>query len=106
MDKKTEVRDIVTCQGPLLVSEASWLGMLVLQPGRFPGSTSGKELTCQCTGLKRHRFESWVGKIFWSRKWPHDSVFLPGKFHGQRNLVGYSAWGPKELNMTGQNSGI
>ena len=23
-------------------------------------------------------------------------VFLPGKFHGQRNLVGYSAWGRKE----------
>jgi len=28
------------------------------------------------------------------------SVFLPGKFHGQRNLVGYSPWGHKESNMT------
>ena len=27
-------------------------------------------------------------------------VFLPGKSHGQRNLVGYSPWGHKELNMT------
>ena len=27
-------------------------------------------------------------------------VFLPGKFHGQRSLVGYSPWGPKELDMT------
>ena len=26
--------------------------------------------------------------------------FLPGKFHGQRNLVGYSSWGHKELDMT------
>ena len=26
--------------------------------------------------------------------------FLPGKPHGQRSLVGYSPWGPKELNMT------
>ena len=28
------------------------------------------------------------------------SVFLPGKSHGQRSLVGYSPWGRKELDMT------
>ena len=22
-------------------------------------------------------------------------AFLPGKYHGQRSLVGYSSWGPK-----------
>ena len=27
-------------------------------------------------------------------------VFLPGKFHGQRNLVGYSPYGHKDLGMT------
>ena len=27
-------------------------------------------------------------------------VFLPGKFHGQRSLVGCSPWGHKELDMT------
>ena len=27
-------------------------------------------------------------------------VFLPGKSHGQRNLVGYSPWGRKELDTT------
>ena len=27
-------------------------------------------------------------------------VFLPGDFHGQRSLVGYSPWGHKELKMT------
>ena len=26
--------------------------------------------------------------------------FLPGKFHGQRSLVGYSPWDHKELDMT------
>ena len=25
--------------------------------------------------------------------------FLPRKPHGQRSLVGYSSWGPKELEM-------
>ena len=27
-------------------------------------------------------------------------VFLPGKLHGQRSLVGYSPWGHKESPMT------
>ena len=27
-------------------------------------------------------------------------VFLPGKFHGQRGLVGYSPWGCKEPDTT------
>ena len=33
-------------------------------------------------------------------KWQPTPVFLPGKFQGQRNLVGYSPWGCKELDMT------
>ena len=28
------------------------------------------------------------------------SSILPGEFHGQRSLVGYSPWGPKELDAT------
>ena len=35
------------------------------------------------------------------RKWQPTPVFLPGKFHGQRSLVGYSPWGCKELDTTG-----
>ena len=31
------------------------------------------------------------------RKWQYTPVFLPGKSHGQRRLVGYSLWGRKEL---------
>ena len=29
----------------------------------------------------------------WRRKWQPLPVFLPGKSHGQRSLVGYSPWG-------------
>ena len=35
-------------------------------------------------------FNLWVGKIPWRRKWQTSAVFLPGEFHGQRSLVGYS----------------
>ena len=31
---------------------------------------------------------------------PPPPVFLPGKSHGWRSLVGYSPWGRKELDMT------
>ena len=27
-------------------------------------------------------------------------IFLPGEFHGQRSLVGYSPWGHKESDTT------
>ena len=41
---------------------------------------------------RRPRFNPWVGKIPWRRKWQPAPVFLPGKFHGQRGLAGYSSW--------------
>ena len=41
-------------------------------------------------------FSPWVEKIPWRRKWQPTPLFLPGKSHGQRSLVGYSPWGCKE----------
>ena len=32
--------------------------------------------------------------------WQPTSVFLPGKFHGQKSLAVYSPWDCKESNMT------
>ena len=61
---------------------------------------SGKGPICRCRRHKGHGFDPWVGKICWSRKWQPATVFLPGKFHGERSLVGYSPWGHKELDTT------
>ena len=36
----------------------------------------------------------------WRRQWQPTLVFLPGKSHGWRSLVGCSPWGRKESNMT------
>ena len=44
---------------------------------------------------KRHEFNPWVGKRPWRRKWQPAPVFLPRKFHRQRN-----PWVCKELDMT------
>ena len=45
-------------------------------------------------------FDHWVRKIPWRRKWQTTPVFSPGKSHGQKSLLGYSLWGPKELDIT------
>ena len=34
------------------------------------------------------------------RKWQPIPLFLPGKFHRQRSLVGYSPWDCKESDTT------
>ena len=44
--------------------------------------------------------ETWAGKISWSRKWQPTPVFLSGKSHGQRSLVGHSPWGRKGPDTT------
>ena len=46
------------------------------------------------------QFDPWVRKIPWRRKQQVISVFLPGKFHGERSLVGYRPWSHKKLDMT------
>ena len=73
--------------------------LLFIQTLGLPRWLSDKESTCQC---RRCRFDSWIGKIPWRRKYEPTPVFLPGKSHGQRSLVGYSPWGQKESDTTEQ----
>ena len=73
---------------------------LLANAGGFPGGTRGKEPVCQCRRHKRQGFDPSVEKIPCRRAWQSTPVFLPGEFHGQRSLVGYSPWGYKESDMT------
>ena len=63
----------------------------------FPGCASGNEPACQCRRHKRQEFDPWVGKIPWRWAQQPTPVFLPGKSHGQKSLVGYSPQGHSEL---------
>ena len=45
-------------------------------------------------------FFFYLKTITWRRKWQPTPVFLPGKFHGQRTLAGYSIRGCKESDTT------
>ena len=63
---------------------------------------SRKESACQCRRYRRCRFDPWDGKIPWRRAgpwvekiawrkaWQLTLVFVPGKSHEHRSLVGYS----------------
>ena len=63
----------------------------------LPRWRSGKESTRQC---RRRGNDPWVWKLPWKRARQATPVFLPGKPHGQRGLVGYSPWGRKESDRT------
>ena len=46
---------------------------------------------------RRCGFNPWVGKIAWRREWLPTPVFLPGEFHGQRNLVEIQSMGSQRV---------
>ena len=47
-------------------------------------------------------FNPRIGTVPWRREQLLTPVFLPGEFHGQRRLAGYSPWGCKDLDTTEQ----
>ena len=65
--------------------------------GRHPWWLSGKVSACQS---RRRRFDPWVRKTPGRRTWQPIPIFLHGKSHGQRSLMGYSPWGCKRIGTT------
>ena len=84
---RTDWFDLLEVQGILksLHQHHNSKASLDISLGGFPGDSRGKESACQC---RRHRFDPWVRKIPWRRKWQPTPVFLSGKSHAQRSLVG------------------
>ena len=60
----------------------------------LPCWLSGKDFACQCG---RYRFDPWVRKISWRRKWQPTPVFLSRKSHEQRSLAVCSPWGRRKV---------
>ena len=58
----------------------------------FPGGSDDRESACNVGDLDS---TPGAGRFPWRMAWPPTSVFLPGKFQGQR-----SPWGLKELDTT------
>ena len=71
-----------------------WLFIFFHHLMGFPGGSVVKNLPA----VQETRFDPRARKIPWRRKWQPIPIFLPGKSHGQRSLVGYSPWSWKESN--------
>ena len=69
-----------------------------------PGFGFGSELRAQMVKTLPAMQDTQVQSLNWEdpleKKWQPSLVFLPGEFHGQRSLVGYSPWGCQESDMT------
>ena len=50
--------------------------------------------------FRKPGFDPWVVKVPWRREWLPIPVFLPGEFHGQRSVAGYSPWDRKKSDTT------
>ena len=71
--------------------------------GGLPKWLSGKRI---CLPVQKTWFHPWVGKIPGRREWQPTAVFLLGKSHGQRSLVGYAVHGVAKgwTQLSGQHT--
>ena len=75
-----------------------------LKKGQATQQFSWASLVAQTVKNSPAMWKTWVRKIPWRRDQLPTPVFLPGEFHGQRSLAGYSPWGHKESDTTEQLS--
>jgi len=102
------------CYSPWLLHWATVFSAWVLSPvwliyyydtkNTFESIYLGGHFFKLCLPYGRPRFDPWVRKILWRREWQPTPIFLPGKFHGQTSLAGYSLWGHIELDTTEQHT--
>ena len=88
------------------------IGLLFCWPiilNRAQGLTAEKYLTSQNISafwqrpwlIYIKRVNTWAVRcLSWRRQWHPTPVFLPGKSHGRRSLVGCSPWGRQESDTT------
>ena len=62
----------------------------------FPVAQKVKNLPA----MQETRVRSLGWEVPLEKEWQSTPVFLPGEFHGQRSLVGYSPWGHKDSDTT------
>ena len=79
--------------------------------GRFPGEGIGyplqdsraslvAQMVKNLPGMQENQILSLGGEEPLEKEMATHSSILPGKFRGQRSLVGYSPWGLKESDKT------
>ena len=75
-------------------STLAWKILWTEEPGRLQSMGSLRVRYDWVTSLSLFTF------LHWRRTWQPTPVFLPGKSHGRRSLVGCSPWGREESDTT------
>ena len=90
----------------LISFRVNWLDLLAVQgtSGKVQVVLVVKNLPAKAGDARDAGLISGSGRSPGSRKWQTTPVFLPGKFHGQKSLVGCRPWGHKESDTTEHNS--
>ena len=96
-DEKTDAQGYSAQRARASNPELFFLNYTILSLMGFLGGSVVKNSSASAEDAGDPGFDPWIGKIPWRRKWQPTPVFLPGKAHGQRSLVGYSLGGHKVL---------
>ena len=78
------LREFSLCQGKTDASCLIYTLIFCLEG--VPGDADSKDLPA----MWETQIQSWVGKMPWRREWQLTPIFLPGEFHGQSSMAGYS----------------
>ena len=68
--------------------------------GGFPGDASGRRICLTVQEIQEILVQSLNWKDPLEKEMATTPVCLPGKFHGQQGLDGYSPWGHKQSDIT------
>ena len=74
-------------EGLILDSESNWASLVA----------QWQRIHLQCRRGRRLRFDPWVRKIPWRKKWQPTPVFSSGESHGQRGGVGLQPIGSQRV---------
>ena len=83
-----------------LLGGVTLAGLLAEISHTMGASLGGSAVKSPAASAGDARFNPWVGKIPWRRKWQASLVSLPGKSHGQRSIAGYSPEGSQRIRLT------
>ena len=84
----TIARTINEVENQILTRDAKGISQEQMQEFRASFNHFDKVSGSLSPRLPLHRFNPWIRKIPWRRKWQPTPVFLLGKSHRQRSLVG------------------
>ena len=99
--EREELGDCLYC-GITNIASLRWLPFVLLWERKINPVCLKKKLSKSRNNLSITCWTIQVRKIPWRKDWLPTPVFLPGKSHGQRSLVGYSPRGHKEPDTTEQ----